>query len=85
VAAGDDMVQLPAHEVATAAAVGPEVAGRSDAGDSPRGFPLVPIAGGTALLAAAGGWWIVGVKRAAGLVAASPNWDLPHGGVRPPQ
>lgn len=84
-ASGDETERLPADEVATAGAVGPEVAGRGDAGDLPRGFPLIPIAGGTALLAAAGGWWIVGVKKAAGLFAASPNWDLPHGGVRPPQ
>ncbi len=84
-AAGGEMERLPADEVATATADRPETAGRGESGDSPRGLPLLPIAGGTAFLAAAGGWWIVGVKRAAGLVAARPGWDLPHGGVRPPQ
>jgi len=84
-AAGDEMERPPADEVTAATADRPEGAGQGDAGDSPRGFPLLPIAGGTAFLVAAGGWWVVGVKRAAGLVASSPSWDLPHAGVRPPQ
>ena len=48
-------------------------------------FPIVPLAGGTAVLTAAGAWWLIATKRAATRVAGPATWGIPHGGVRPPQ
>ena len=48
-------------------------------------FPIAPLAGGTAVLTAAGAWWLIATKRAATRVAGPATWGIPHGGVRPPQ
>jgi uncharacterized protein YkwD len=55
--------------------------GTHDAG----AFPIAPLAGGTAVLTAAGAWWLIATKRAATRVVGPTTWGIPHGGVRPPQ
>jgi hypothetical protein len=85
VASGDPIEPPKVDEVIKVAADSPDPTGSGSAGDSPRGIPLVPVAGAIALLATAGGWWLVGAKRAAVQAVTKPSWDIPQGGVRPPQ
>ncbi|MGZ8786261.1 MAG: CAP domain-containing protein, partial [Acidimicrobiia bacterium] len=48
-------------------------------------FPIAPLAVGTAVLTAAGAWWLIATKRAATRMVGPATWGIPHGGVRPPQ
>jgi len=58
----------------------------STEGDNGSGaFPVVPLAGGTAVLTAAGAWWLIAAKRSTNRVVGPASWGIPHGGVRPPQ
>jgi hypothetical protein len=53
--------------------------------DDADSFPLLPVAGGAAVAALAGVWWMVGLKKTAAVTAAQSGWNIPHGGTRPPQ
>ena len=79
-----DLDAIP-EETSTSAAGGPvgEAAG-STGGDDPGTFPIVPVTGGAAVLAAGGAWWLVEAKRTA-RAAVQAGWDIPHGGVRLPK
>ena len=57
----------------------------ADDGNTQSGFPVAAVAGVVTALVAAGAWWLIGIKRGAMAAVARPSWEIPHGGVRPPQ
>ncbi len=57
----------------------------NDDGQESGGFPVAPLAGGTAALTFAGAWWLIAAKRAATRIPEQASWGIPHGGVRPPR
>ena len=70
----------------TAAAPAGGASGSNDDGQESGGFPVAPLAGGTAALTLAGGaWWLIAAKRAATRIPEQATWGIPHGGIRPPQ
>ncbi len=71
-------------DTVTAAGLGEDSGSSTKDAEESGGFPVAPLAGGSAALAA-GAWWLIAAKRAATRVPAVARWGIPHGGVRPPQ